>query len=77
MGRRWGILGLLGLLPALADKPKFFGWGAKDFVFNDEVLDKWREIFPDPRIEYFEDAGHYVLEDAADELVPMIREFLA
>jgi pimeloyl-ACP methyl ester carboxylesterase len=48
-------------LPALACKPMMFGWGAEDFVFNDEVLDKWREIFPDPRIEYFEDAGHYGL----------------
>ena len=36
----------------------------------------WKEIFPDPRVEYFEDAGHYVLEDAADRLIPMIREFL-
>ncbi len=63
------------LLPALAAKPKFFGWGAKDFVFNDEVLDKWKEIFPDPRVAYFEDAGHYVLEDAGDRLIPMIREF--
>lgn len=63
-------------LPRLADKPILFGWGARDFVFNDRVLEKWREIFPEARVDYIEDAGHYVLEDAADRLVPEIRTFL-
>ena len=63
-------------LPRLADKPVMFGWGGKDFVFNDRVLEKWREIFPDARVDYIEDAGHYVLEDAAERLVPEIRQFL-
>ncbi|MEX0915979.1 MAG: alpha/beta fold hydrolase [Wenzhouxiangellaceae bacterium] len=62
-------------LPRLAGKAILFGWGAKDFVFNDRVLEKWREIFPAARVDYIEDAGHYVLEDAADRLVPEIREF--
>ena len=44
---------------------------------KDEVLDKWREIFPDPRIEYFEDAGHYVLEDAAESLGSTYRDLPA
>jgi len=62
-------------LPRLADKPVLFGWGGKDFVFNDRVLEKWREIFPQARVDYIDDAGHYVLEDAADRLVPEIRPF--
>jgi haloalkane dehalogenase len=45
-------------------------------VFNDEVLDKWREFYPNARIDYIEDAGHFVLEDAHDRLVPEIRGFL-
>ena len=64
-------------LDRLAEKPIAFGWGAKDFVFNDRVLDKWREFFPDAPVDYIEDAGHYVLEDAPDRLVPRIREFFA
>lgn len=64
-------------LPRLAGKPILIGWGGKDFVFDDRVLEKWREIFPDAGIDYIEEAGHYVLEDAADRLVPEIREFLA
>jgi len=63
-------------LSRLAGKPVSFGWGAKDFVFNDRVLEKWREIFPSAPVDYIEDAGHYVLEDATDRLVPRIREFL-
>ena len=64
-------------LPRLGDKPVLLGWGGKDFVFNDRVLEKWREIFPHARVEYIEDAGHYVLEDAADRLVPEIGKFFA
>jgi len=64
-------------LSNLADKPVRFGWGARDFVFNDRVLEKWREIFPTAPVDYIEDAGHYVLEDAADQLVPAIRNFFA
>jgi haloalkane dehalogenase len=62
-------------LPRLADKPMLFGWGAKDFVFDDEVLAKWREFFPAADLDYIDDAGHFVLEDAHDRLVPEIREF--
>ncbi|MGB0514360.1 MAG: alpha/beta fold hydrolase, partial [Wenzhouxiangellaceae bacterium] len=60
----------------LADKPILFGWGGRDFVFNDRVLERWRESFPEARVEYFGDAGHYILEDAANRLLPLIREFL-
>jgi haloalkane dehalogenase len=64
-------------LNRLADKPIKFIWGAKDFVFDDRVLDRWRQIWPDAEIDYLEDAGHYVLEDAPDRVVEGIRQFLA
>ena len=64
-------------LSLLADKPVQFAWGARDFVFNDEVLALWREKLPDAPVEYYEDAGHYVLEDAAERILPLARVFLA
>jgi haloalkane dehalogenase len=64
-------------LPALADKPIQFVWGAKDFVFNDDVLALWREKMPDAPVTYYEDAGHYVLEDAVDRIVPLAQRFFA
>ncbi|MDT8450170.1 MAG: alpha/beta fold hydrolase, partial [Wenzhouxiangellaceae bacterium] len=41
-------------LPRLADCPILLGWGGRDFVFDDRVLDKWREIFPDAELDYIE-----------------------
>ncbi|HMA98482.1 MAG TPA: hypothetical protein VKO38_03380, partial [Wenzhouxiangella sp.] len=57
------------------DKPVQFAWGAKDFVFNDDVLAMWREKLPDAPVEYYDDAGHYVLEDAADRILPLAQRF--
>lgn len=64
-------------LSVLADKPVRLAWGAKDFVFNDVVLGLWREKLPHAPVDYYEDAGHYVLEDAADRIIPLAREFFA
>ncbi len=63
-------------LDKLKDKPVIFAWGAKDFVFNDKVLAMWKQFLPAAPVHYFEDAGHYVLEDAADRIVPLAREWL-
>ena len=65
------------LLPALADKPIQFAWGAKDFVFNDKVLDLWKGIFPQAPVHYYDDAGHYVLEDASERITELAKGFFA
>jgi cis-3-alkyl-4-acyloxetan-2-one decarboxylase len=64
-------------LPDLADKPILIAWGKHDFVFNDKVLAIWKQTWPKAKLEYIEDAGHYVLEDAGDRIVPLAREWLA
>lgn len=64
-------------LSALADRPAALFWGAKDFVFDDDFLAKWRTLWPRAQVNYYPDAGHYVLEDAFDEIVPAVRQFLA
>lgn len=63
-------------LHRLAEIPIFIGWGAKDFVFDDHFLDEWRKATPHAEIHRFADAGHYVLEDAHEEIVPLMRDFL-
>jgi cis-3-alkyl-4-acyloxetan-2-one decarboxylase len=73
----WGVLDETEhLLPQLSNKPVLIAWGARDFVFNDQVLAIWKEKLPMARIEYFEDAGHYVLEDAIDRIEPLVREWV-
>lgn len=63
-------------LPRLADKPLFIGWGEQDFVFNEHFLQEWTRRCPHAQVVRYPDCGHYVLEDAAEELIPRIRQFL-
>ena len=63
-------------LHRLADKPILIGWGAKDFVFNDRVLEEWRKHFPDARLDYLESVGHYTLEDAEPAFFDAVRAHL-
>ena len=63
-------------LAALAEKPILIAWGAKDFVFNDKVLAIWKATYPSAEVEYYPDAGHYVLEDAHDRIAPRVKAFL-
>jgi len=51
-------------------------WGGRDFCFNDSFLERWRTIFPQADVRRLDDAGHYVLDDARDEIVPEITRFL-
>ena len=51
-------------------------WGGRDFCFNDSFLARWREVLPQAAVHRLADAGHYVLEDARDEVVPRVASFL-
>lgn len=63
-------------LDRLRDKPIFIGWGDRDFVFDRHFADEWQRRFPNACWLRFPDGGHYILEDAGDELIPAIRQFL-
>lgn len=56
--------------------PKLILWGGKDFCFNDRFFNKWREIYPEAPFKYYQDAGHYILEDKRDEVIKEIANFL-
>jgi len=58
------------------DRPILISWGGRDFCFNDHFLDRWREIFPQAGVHRIADAGHYVLDDAREEIIPRISQFL-
>ncbi len=63
-------------LPAFADRPMLLPWGMKDFVFDGDWLAEWTRRFPKAEVHRFEDAGHWLLEDAGEEVVPLVRRFL-
>ena len=52
-------------------------WGGKDFCFNHYFYDQWLKRFPDIEPRYFNDWGHYLLEDGRGEIEPLIDEFLS
>lgn len=75
--RAWPLLAQVGArLPEFADRPAFLGWGLRDFVFDHHFLAGFRRALPQAEAHAFEDAGHYVLEDRHEVLVPAIRRFL-
>jgi pimeloyl-ACP methyl ester carboxylesterase len=63
-------------LPKFAHTPALVCWGMKDFVFSREFLNEWERRLPHAEVHRFADCGHYVLEDAADEVIPLIERFL-
>ena len=75
--RAWDLVEEAGKrLPDFANRPAFIGWGLRDFVFDHHFLKGFTQALPRAEVHAFEDAGHYVLEDKADVLVPAIRTFL-
>ena len=50
-------------------------WGGKDFCFNNSFYTEWVNRFPDAEKHYFDDGGHYVLEDKFIEIKPIIDAF--
>lgn len=63
-------------LPLFARTPILLLWGMKDFVFSPKVLEIFEKIWPHAEVHRFANAGHYVLEDAADEIPRILRDFL-
>ena len=63
-------------LPSFVDRPMLICWGLQDFVFDQHFLAEFERRFPNAEIHRFEDAGHLVLEDAGDEIAPLVRDFL-
>lgn len=63
-------------LPLLADKPTWLGWGLRDFVFDRPFYETFCRFFPGAQRRAWEQAGHYLLEDAASELIPEVCAFL-
>ncbi len=56
--------------------PMLICWGEQDFVFDRHFLAEWQHRFPDAEMHRYADCGHYILEDAGKEVMPLIRSFL-
>jgi len=56
--------------------PMLICWGEKDFVFDKHFLREWRHLFPRAEVHSFPGCGHYVLEDATEEIIGLVQAFL-
>jgi haloalkane dehalogenase len=56
--------------------PVLFVWGMRDWCFTPVFLDEFLSRFPAAESLRLADAGHYVFEDAYEEIIPRVREFL-
>lgn len=63
-------------LDRLATLPTLICWGTGDPVFDLDYLSEWERRVPAAEVHRI-DAGHFVLEDAPDIVIPLIDEFLA
>lgn len=63
-------------LSQFADRPAAIFWGLRDFVFDRSFLAVWQKLLPAARLATYADAGHYVLEDAHERIVPAVLDFL-
>ncbi|MBN2022383.1 MAG: alpha/beta fold hydrolase [Pirellulales bacterium] len=63
-------------LAGLADRPVCLIWGMKDWCFTPEFLDRFLDFFPSAEVHRLDDAGHYVVEEAPEEVIAAIKRFL-
>ena len=55
--------------------PMLICWGGKDFCFHKEFYDEWCQRFPYAESHYFQNGGHYILEDEFAAIAPLARKF--
>lgn len=63
-------------LPQFASRPICLFWGMQDWCFTPHFLERFIGFFPRAEVHRLADAGHYVVEDAHERIVPLMTEFL-
>ncbi|MGI5170272.1 alpha/beta fold hydrolase [Spirillospora sp. CA-253888] len=58
------------------DRPVLLAWGLRDFVLDTTLLHEWQQRFPAAVTRTYPRAGHYLLEDVHQQLIPAIGDFL-
>jgi haloalkane dehalogenase len=63
-------------LPNFRHKPICFIWGMHDWCFTPDYLKRFLQFFPEADVYRLDAAHHYLLEDAPDEIINALNEFL-
>lgn len=68
--------GLQARRAELARVPAQLVWGMRDPVFGPAYLARWRGLLPHARVAEVADSGHFVQEEAPDEVAARVLELL-
>ncbi len=63
-------------LSAFARLPVLLGWGMRDPVLTPQLHRWWRDRFPRAVSREAEEASHFLQEDAPEQVVGWVEEFL-
>ena len=61
---------------AFTKKPALILWGLKDIAFRKKEMERWKAEMLDFQAHEFKDCGHFLAEEAPDEILPLIRSFV-
>jgi haloalkane dehalogenase len=61
---------------AIQDIPALVLWGMKDIAFKEKDLKRLETIFKKSQTIRLENVGHFVQEEAGEEILPSVKEFL-
>ncbi|MDO4551523.1 MAG: alpha/beta fold hydrolase [Planctomycetia bacterium] len=62
-------------LKKLNSRPVCLIWG-NDWCFTPKFMERFQEYFPVAEPHFFPDAGHYIVEDKYEQMIPIIDDFM-
>lgn len=72
--RTWQLLAEIEReLPLYGDRPVDLVWGMHDWCFRPECLRRFQSLLPHAKTHELSDVGHYVMEEAAAEVLSVLR----
>jgi haloalkane dehalogenase len=63
-------------LSGLAHRPWLLIWGMRDWCFSPHFLERFLTFVPGAEVLRLEHAGHWVVEDAPEEIAQRVEQFL-
>ncbi|ARS36353.1 alpha/beta fold hydrolase [Pontibacter actiniarum] len=60
----------------IQDTPTLILWGERDKLIKVEALQRWKKFFHECYVIPFEDGGHFLQEESADELASYVSNFI-
>jgi pimeloyl-ACP methyl ester carboxylesterase len=63
-------------LPMLSDRPALLVWGMRDWCFRPDCLERFIAAWPRAEVHRLADVGHWVVEDAPEESLAIVEQWL-